>query len=98
MAFVTRASMTLVVVAFVVGEVVEAGEGCEPPGLIAAGDSEGLEHSVWPLSTAEAILRIAVEWSSETDPFVMPGSIVWLNTTPAGQDLGESVWRREGRA
>lgn len=64
-------------------------------GLISAGDIEGAEHSPWPLSTSEAILRIAWEWASEDDPFVMPGSVVWLNTTPSGQAVGESVWRRE---
>lgn len=63
--------------------------------LISAGDIEGVEHSPWPLSTAEAILQITSEWASEADPFVMPGSIVWLNTTPSGQAIGESVWRRE---
>ncbi|MBO9521878.1 MAG: hypothetical protein J7518_10100 [Nocardioidaceae bacterium] len=66
-------------------------------GLISAGDIEGVEHSPWPLSTAEAILRIASEWASEEDPFVMPGSIVWLNTTPRGQVIGEGVWRRESQ-
>jgi hypothetical protein len=65
-------------------------------GLITAGDIEGVEHSPWPLSTADAILRIASAWASESDPFVMPGSIVWLNTTPRGHAIGESVWRREG--
>jgi hypothetical protein len=65
-------------------------------GLILAGDIEGLEHSPWPLSTGEAILRIASEWASVSDPFVMPGSIVWLDTTPEGLAIGESVWRREG--
>lgn len=64
-------------------------------GHISAGDIEGVEHSPWPLTTAEAILRIASEWASESDPFVMPGSIVWLNTTPSGQVIGESVWLRE---
>ena len=63
--------------------------------LISAGDIEGVEHAPWPLSTAEAILRIASAWASESDPFVMPGSIVWLNTTPIGQAIGESIWRRE---
>lgn len=64
-------------------------------GLISAGDIEGIEHSPWPLSTGEAILRIASEWASESDPFVMPGEIVWLNATSRGQAIGESVWRRE---
>ncbi len=63
--------------------------------LVSAGDIEGVEHWPWPLSTAEALLRIATEWASESDPFVMPGSIVWLNTTPRGQAIGESVWQRE---
>lgn len=63
--------------------------------LVSAGDIEGVEYSPWPLSTAEAILRIALEWASAPDPFVMPGSIVWLDTTPSGQAIGESVWRRE---
>lgn len=63
--------------------------------LISAGDIEGVEHVPWPLSTAEVILRITLDWASVTEPFVMPGSIVWLNTTPRGQSIGEAVWRRE---
>lgn len=64
-------------------------------GLISAGDIEGVEHLPWPLSTADAILRIASEWALEGDPFVMPGVVVWLDTTPSGQAIGEAVWRRE---
>lgn len=64
-------------------------------GMISAGDLEGIEHVPWQLSTEEAILRIASEWASQADPYVMPGSIVWLNATPQGQALGEAVWARE---
>lgn len=66
-------------------------------GLVVAGDIEGSEHSRWPLSEGEAMLRITSEWSAENDPFVMPGSIVWLDATARGQAVGESIWRREGR-
>lgn len=67
-------------------------------GMVVAGDIEGIGYSPWPLSPAEAILRVASEWAAEADPFVMPGSIVWLDTTARGQAIAESVWRREGRS
>lgn len=66
--------------------------------LVVAGDIEGQEHEPWPLAPDEAIFRIATEWASESDPFVMPGSIVWLNSTAKGQAAGEAIWRREGRS
>lgn len=65
-------------------------------GLVVAGGIDGTQHAPWPLSAGEGMLRIASEWVAEDDPFVMPGSIVWLDTTARGQDIGESVWRREG--
>jgi hypothetical protein len=64
-------------------------------GLIIPGEYDGSGHRPWECSTAQAIARIAEDWSARTDPFVMPGEIVWLDTTPEGQRLGEAVLRRE---
>jgi hypothetical protein len=64
-------------------------------GLIIPGEYDGSGHRPWECSTAQAIARIAEDWSARTDPFVMPGEIVWLDTTPKGQRLGEAVLRRE---
>lgn len=66
-------------------------------GLVVAGDIDRSEHAPWPLSEGEAMFRIASQWTAEEDPFVMPGSIVWLDTTAQGQVIAESIWRREGR-
>jgi len=63
--------------------------------LVVAGDVQDSGHVPWPVAAGEAIVRIASLWAAEEDPFVMPGSIVWLDTTERGQSVGESVWRRE---
>jgi hypothetical protein len=64
-------------------------------GLVVPGDYDGFHHSAWDCTPAVAIARIAEEWSSRSDPFVMPGEIVWLDTTPLGQQIGETVLARE---
>lgn len=64
-------------------------------GLLVPGEYDGSVHRPWECSTAQAIARITEDWSARTDPFVMPGEIVWLDTTPEGQRLGGAVLRRE---
>lgn len=64
-------------------------------GLVVAGGFDGSAHVPWDCSAAEAIARIVEDWTARRDPFVMPGEIVWLDTTQAGQRIGEMVWRRE---
>ncbi|WP_203338311.1 hypothetical protein [Nocardioides limicola] len=64
-------------------------------GLLVPGDYDGTSHSPWDSSPAQAMARITEDWCARTDPFVMPGEIVWLDTTDAGQRLGQDVWRRE---
>ncbi|WP_415853985.1 hypothetical protein [Sinomonas sp. G460-2] len=64
-------------------------------GLIVAGDLDGQSHVPWPCSPLDSIGRIITAWAAKRDPFVMPGEVVWINTTPAGQRIGEAIWRRE---
>ncbi|WP_166350666.1 hypothetical protein [Phytoactinopolyspora limicola] len=64
-------------------------------GLVVAGEVDGSGHVPWDCSAAEAMVRIVEDWNSRSDPFVMPGEIVWLDTTLAGHKIGEIVWRRE---
>lgn len=65
-------------------------------GLVVAGYVTSDGFHPWPLSTGESITKIVREWSSESDPFVMPGAISWFDTTDQGQAAGESVLLREG--
>ena len=64
-------------------------------GLVVAGDIVGSKHVPWSITAGEAILQISSDWAAETNPFVMPGSIMWLDTTPRGQSMGKAVWKRE---
>jgi hypothetical protein len=63
--------------------------------MIVAGDVTSDGFSAWSCSAADAIARVAAEWGVRADPFVMPGEIVWLDTTEQGQMAGEAVWARE---
>lgn len=64
--------------------------------MLVAGDITDRIHVPWSVSRGDAILRIASDWAAVSDPFVMPGSICWLDSTHRGQEVGEAVWRREG--
>lgn len=64
-------------------------------GLVLAGDVGDVGHTPWEGGSAKAIERIVTTWASAQDPFVMPGEIFWLDTTPEGQRAGELVWARE---
>lgn len=63
-------------------------------GMIVVGDV-GDGHVPWDCSPGDAILRLVRDWAERPDPFVMPGELFWLDTTPAGQAVGEAVWSRE---
>ena len=63
-------------------------------GLIVVGDV-GDTHVPWSGTPGEIIQRVVREWSVRDDPSVMPGELFWIDTTPAGQRLGEAVWARE---
>jgi uncharacterized protein YceH (UPF0502 family) len=63
-------------------------------GLVAPGEVDGSTHHKWDCGRGDAITRIVEDWSARPDPFVTPGEIFWLDTTPAGQSLGEEVLRR----
>ena len=65
--------------------------------LVVPGEYDGSNHRAWDGSAADAVARIAEDWSVRTDPFVMPGEIVWLDTTPRGQQIGEAVLAREAK-
>ncbi|MGL5930112.1 MAG: hypothetical protein ACRCY8_14365 [Dermatophilaceae bacterium] len=64
-------------------------------GSLIAGDLDDSTHVPWNCSAAEAVARIVERWVTYRDPRVMPGEIVWLDTTQQGQEIGETVWRRE---
>ena len=64
-------------------------------GLLVPGEYNDSSHRAWDCSPAESIARITEEWNARTDPFVMPGEIVWLDTSVEGLRLGEAVLRRE---
>ena len=63
--------------------------------LICAGDVVEGRHVPWPLDAGDAIARLTRAWIAEPDPFVMPGAVVWLDTTASGQARGEAIWHRE---
>ena len=64
-------------------------------GMVVPGDVTDAGHSPWQCSNGEGLARIAEEWATRADPFVMPGEIVWLDTTELGQRAGEAVWTGE---
>jgi len=64
-------------------------------GLVVVGDVGDVGHTPWESDSPSTIGRIVEEWASVADPFVMPGQLFWLDTTPEGQRIGESVWARE---
>jgi hypothetical protein len=64
-------------------------------GLMVAGTYDGGKHVPWGCSTGEAIERITKAWLEWGEFPPTPGAIVWLDLTPAGQELGEAVLARE---
>lgn len=65
-------------------------------GLVVPGSVDEHNFVPWKCVAGEAVVRIATEWAARSDPFVMPGEIVWLDTTQDGQTKGEEIWEREG--
>lgn len=66
--------------------------------LLIPGDITDSGHQPWDCDPGEAIVRIAVSWDALPDPFeIRTGDIVWLDVSPEGQLIGESVLRRESR-
>lgn len=63
-------------------------------GLIVVGDVADT-HVPWGGTPGDIIERFVREWSTRDDPYVMPGELFWIDTTSAGQQLGEAVWARE---
>jgi hypothetical protein len=65
--------------------------------LVLAGSIVGGVHVPWTCSPGEAIERITREWLEEWgDEAPTPGAIVWLDSTPSGDEIGRAVLRREG--
>jgi hypothetical protein len=64
-------------------------------GMLVPGDVGEEGHAPWQISQGEALERLTRQWAMKADPFVMPGTIVWLATTPDGQAVGEAIWHRE---
>lgn len=66
-------------------------------GLVVPGDLKTEGFSPWKMSAGAAISRIAREWLAFDEPSaVYPGAVFWLQATPTGVEIGESVWEREG--
>lgn len=65
-------------------------------GLMVAGDLLVDEHVPWHGSVEDVVERIAREWLDEWgDEVPTPGSIVWLDNTPAGDEIAHAVLARE---
>ncbi len=67
-------------------------------GLMVPGDVDENGHQPWKCTTGEAIERITREWLTDwpDEEAPLPGSVVWLSNTPAGDEIGRSVLAREG--
>jgi hypothetical protein len=65
-------------------------------GLMVAGDIVGNEHVPWHGDSEEWLERIRQEWLAEWGDVVpTPGAIVWLDNTPAGDQVAREVLDRE---
>jgi hypothetical protein len=64
-------------------------------GWMVAGDVTGSGFNRWDCTTAEAIMKVSDAWFAREQPLVMPGEVVWLNTTEQGAALGSGVLQRE---
>ena len=62
--------------------------------LVCVGDV-GDEHVPWEGTPGDVLGRVIREWSERDDPYVMPGELFWVDTTSAGQAIGEAVLARE---
>ncbi|MGL5861543.1 MAG: hypothetical protein ACRCY9_09855, partial [Phycicoccus sp.] len=67
-------------------------------GLMVAGDVVAGGHVPWHGSAEEVAERISREWLDEWGVEVpTPGSIMWLDNTPAGDEIAHAVLAREAR-
>ena len=64
-------------------------------GLMVPGDIDGTEHRPWECSVGDALARIERDWLNWGSEVPMSGSVVWLDITAAGKELGEAVLARE---
>lgn len=66
-------------------------------GLMVAGDLLDGEHVPWFGDPDRWLERIRQEWLDEwVDEVPLPGAIVWLSNTSAGDKLARDVLAREG--
>lgn len=65
-------------------------------GLMTPGDVDNEGHRPWPCSVGDAIERITREWLTDwPDELPYPGAIVWLDNSPAGDEIARQVLARE---
>lgn len=64
-------------------------------GMVVAGDIVDGRHHPWNMQKGDTVVCLTWEWLGRSDPFVMPGEILWLDATRSGQAAGEEIWRRE---
>lgn len=64
-------------------------------GLAVAGHYDGSGHRPWECSVGEAVTRIEEEWLKWGEEVPTPGSVVWLDLTSKGLELGKAVLARE---
>jgi hypothetical protein len=64
-------------------------------GMVVPGDVDDGTHVPWSCSNGESIARITEAWVTWGLEPPSPGAVVWLDVTPAGQEVGEVVLRRE---
>lgn len=62
--------------------------------LVVVGDV-GETHVPWDGTPGDVLRRVVCEWTERNDPYVMPGELFWVDTTTAGQALGEAILARE---
>jgi len=67
-------------------------------GLVVAGETPpNVGFTAWNCSPIESLQRIVENWSNRSNPDVLPGEIVWLKNTEAGNAIGEAVLARARR-
>lgn len=65
-------------------------------GLVVPGEIDNKDHVPWRCTNGEAIERITAEWLKEwADESPTPGAIVWLDNTPAGDEIARAALDRE---
>ena len=62
-------------------------------GLMVIGDVDASGFHRWPGSTGETLIRLIEVWNPH-EPYPTPGSVAWLDCTPKGLRIGNSVLDR----